>query len=128
LPIDVVARYVPETGSGTAVQQDLLQGAYFAKGHKVAESFRKMIYMVKNPQAIGFVPFLPRYIDLLKKEGCKVIGIKTPDGTVVQPDHTHVKNSPYPMTVPVFLYWDKKKDRCSSAFSAFCSEARLSRP
>ncbi len=107
MPIRALAHPVPETGSGQAFQQIVLDGESHGPGVQEVLSLSTLAkILAKDVNAIGYLPTSTAYFRDSAKKGMKVISLReSTDGPPLFPKYGAVKKSFYPAQVPFYLYW-----------------------
>lgn len=120
--IIVTTRPVPETGTGTLFQKNILKGAPYAKGHMVMPLFSTTAKIVGTK--IGAIGYIPGTSPSFEGRQIKAIGVKN-DATsqAILPRAGALKKTDFPVTVPFLLVWDGKsaKADCLRGYAEFCA-------
>jgi methyl-accepting chemotaxis protein/ABC-type phosphate transport system substrate-binding protein len=110
----VTTMAVPETGSGVVFQHTALKGADYAPGHIVLRNFGSTVtFCENNSGAIGYIPTSTAYFRDAKNRHIKVLAIsadETGQGAV-SPQQGVSKDTPYPVTIPYYMFWDGKSSK-----------------
>jgi phosphate transport system substrate-binding protein len=122
-PIRVVAPAVPQTGVGLAFQKCILEGGPFTKDATSTRSCYTIVEQCSEPGAIGCLPTALPLFRKLNERGIKVLAVRlSPEAEAVIPANGIVKQTAYPITMPVYLYFSAKdKNPCVSKFAYFCA-------
>lgn len=122
-PIRVVRSAVPETGAGLAFQKRALDGAAYAKDSTIATDCYGALEKCSKPGAIGYFPTASPLFEELGKRGMKAVALRlTPDSEAIIPGPAVAKEPAYPITMPLYFYYDAKAvNTCISKFAYFCA-------
>ncbi len=123
-PILVTTRAVPGTGAGVIFQKEILQGASYAPGHVVMDTYRRTMLTVSEKHAIGYIPTSSIYYGVRCPNGTKVLGLKSDDhASPVLPDPGVVQRTDYQISIPFYYYWraGTPKTQTAAKFADFCA-------
>lgn len=121
--IRVIAPAVPETGMGFAFRKCVLEGAPYAKQASTTSCCFALMEKCSKPGAIGCFPTALPLFEELRERGIKVLAVRlTPEAEAIIPGHGLLKDTSYPITMPVYFYYDLKEENpCVSKFAYFCA-------
>ncbi len=122
-PICVVAPAVPQRAVGLAFRKCVLEGGPYAKKAVSTSSCYTMADRCSKPGAIGCLPTALPFFKKLGKRGIKVLAVRlSPEAEAIIPGNGIVKETAYPISMPVYLYYNARDENpCVSKFAYFCA-------
>jgi phosphate transport system substrate-binding protein len=108
-PIRTLTRRIPESGAAIWFQQNVMKGAAYGPKTVFAERWATIIKVCAEAKdfPIGIAPYSR------DRRGTKAISLKkTADATATAPDDATIASGTYPLSIPIYLYWDgQTKDK-----------------
>lgn len=118
----VTMRAVPATGAGVEFQRIVLGGVPYARSAEVMSLYKDTVTACRKSPAIGYIPTTSVFFRDLKGHGVKAIAVKKDaNSRAIFPTEGVVKQTDYPITIPVYLVWNSKAtEECIAGFADFC--------
>jgi phosphate transport system substrate-binding protein len=124
-PVEVYIDEDPNSDTALLLTKLVLAGASFASNAKARRYPKLILQSVSgNKSGVGYAP-LSRVVEFQSAFPVKLLGIRrTDDAPAVLPSKETVANETYPVTLPLFFYWDgKSAGQSVMDFVTFCEKA-----